>query len=508
MRRSRSPAGRARARRSTARAGCPAARARRRARRRTPATSSSRSSRSRGSRRPARSRRLREPRARTRSRTRPRAARRRARRAAPPSASGTSADTAAPAHRPASTWSTSSAPVRGAYGSTRNVSRSGTSRISPTGPIPSTGWSWSSPFIACIADRQADAAREPPFEAVPAARLRAHGAVVAAPEEADEAEALRVDAADDLLRHCACRSNSSSQRASIDCSSSRAARCAWSVSTSAQSSASFRSRPASASSRAAISDSSCSSSLGRCFGCRLRPRLRLAHLRLRLGLGRGGRLLVAAADVLGPAAVVAANRPVLERERPLGDGVDERAVVRDEQDRPGERLERGFERLARLEVEVVRRLVEHEEVRARGDDVREREPAPLAAGENGDRLLVLVPAGEEEAAEQRLRLRPRKVCRALRRLEHGVPLVELDLLLREVADGDAVAEPHAPAVRLALVEQRLDQRRLPRAVRPDERDVLAALERERRLAQQLALADLRPRARPTRRPSGRCAADR
>ena len=47
--------------------------------------------------------------------------------------------------------STTIAPVRGAYGSTRNVSTSGTRRISPTGPIPSTGWSWSSAFIACIA---------------------------------------------------------------------------------------------------------------------------------------------------------------------------------------------------------------------------------------------------------------------------------------------------------------------------------------------------------------------
>jgi hypothetical protein len=101
--------------------------------------------------------------------------------------------------------------------------------------------------------------------------------------------------------------------------------------------------------------------------------------------------------------------------------------------------------------------------------------APLAAGENGDRLLVLVPAGKEEAAEQRLRLRARQVRRALGRLEHGVPLVELDFLLREVADGDAVAQPHAPSLWFALVEHGLDQRRLPGAVRPDERDVLAAL---------------------------------
>ena len=53
----------------------------------------------------------------------------------------------------------------------------------------------------------------------------------------------------------------------------------------------------------------------------------------------------------------------------------------DEQHRPRERLERGLERLAALEVEVVRRLVEHEEVRAARDDEREREPPPLAARE-------------------------------------------------------------------------------------------------------------------------------
>ncbi len=96
---------------------------------------------------------------------------------------------------------------------------------------------------------------------------------------------------------------------------------------------------------------------------------------------------------------------LLDGEQPVRDGVEQRAVVRDEQHRPGKRLERDLERLARFEVEVVRRLVEHEEVRARGDDDREREPAPLAAREHRDRLLVLVPAGEEEAAEQVLRVR-------------------------------------------------------------------------------------------------------
>ena len=68
---------------------------------------------------------------------------------------------------------------------------SGRARAGPRrpAPSPSTGWSWSRPFIACIADGQPDAALEPALEAVSAGRLGPHGAVVAAPEEADEAEA-------------------------------------------------------------------------------------------------------------------------------------------------------------------------------------------------------------------------------------------------------------------------------------------------------------------------------
>src|SRR6185437_13752641 len=119
-----------------------------------------------------------------------------------------------------------------------------------------------------------------------------------------------------------------------------------------------------------------------------------------------------------------------------------------------------LERLARLEVEVVRRLVEHEEVRARGDDDREGEAAALAAGERDDRFLVRVPAGEEEAAEERLRLGPLEPGAGHRRLEHRPTLVELRLVLGEVRGNDAVAEPHLAAGRGAVAEQRLEERRL------------------------------------------------
>ena len=78
--------------------------------------------------------------------------------------------------------------------------------------------------------------------------------------------------------------------------------------------------------------------------------------------------------------------------------------MRHEEDGPGEGLEGGLERLAALEVEVVRRLVQHEQVRSGGDDERQRESAALAAREHRDGLLVGLPAGEEEASEEVLRL--------------------------------------------------------------------------------------------------------
>ena len=53
-------------------------------------------------------------------------------------------------------------------------------------------------------------------------------------------------------------------------------------------------------------------------------------------------------------------------------------------------VERLLERLARLDVEVVRGLVEHEQVGAAGDERREREPPPLAAREHADLAVDLL----------------------------------------------------------------------------------------------------------------------
>ena len=123
-----------------------------------------------------------------------------------------------------------------------------------------------------------------------------------------------------------------------------------------------------------------------------------------------------------------------------------------------------------------------------GDDEREREPPALAAREHRDRPLVHLPAREEEPAEEVLRLRALEPGGVLRDGEHGPALVELDLVLREVRRLDAVAEPQLSGDGLPAAEQGLEQRRLARAVRPDERDVLAPLDRERDVCEELLVA--------------------
>src|SRR5262249_55131580 len=118
-----------------------------------------------------------------------------------------------------------------------------------------------------------------------------------------------------------------------------------------------------------------------------------------------------------------------------------------------------------------------------------REPAPLTTGERSDRLLVLLPAGEEEAAEESLRFGPAQAGRAHRRLQHGAALVELRLVLGEVRRLDVVPEPHLSGCGSAPAENRLEERRLAGAVRAGDGDVPPSLERDRRIVDEHAPGD-------------------
>ena len=145
------------------------------------------------------------------------------------------------------------------------------------------------------------------------------------------------------------------------------------------------------------------------------------------------------------------------------DRVDQRAIVRDQEDRAVVGVERVLERLAALDVEVVRRLVEHEQVRAGRDERREREPAALAAREHVDPTVDGV-LREEEAPEDVAGLRRRDALARAgeHRLDHGQVVAQLGRVLREVARLDVVADLDAPGRGGPQPEQRLDQRRLAR----------------------------------------------
>ena len=135
--------------------------------------------------------------------------------------------------------------------------------------------------------------------------------------------------------------------------------------------------------------------------CRGGPPGRLARDGLRRA--RGEPLLLAHAHVLLPAALVGAQRAVHHGDRPGADRLQQRAIMRDEQQRALEGLQRVLQRLAAFDVEVVRRLVEDEHVGARGDEDRQRQAPALAAAQPVQRLLAVL-AAEEEAPEQRARL--------------------------------------------------------------------------------------------------------
>ena len=163
--------------------------------------------------------------------------------------------------------------------------------------------------------------------------------------------------------------------------------------------------------------------------------------------------------------------------------------MRDEDERAAVGRERLEQDLLRVEVEVVRRLVEQQHVRGLEQHLREREPVALAAREHRD-LLEDVVAREQEAAQDRadhVRHRQRAGRRHL--LVHGARRVQhLGLVLREVVEDHVVALEADALVGAVDAGEDPHQRRLAGAVRPDERDAVAALDHQVDVPQDHVLA--------------------
>src|SRR5438874_105085 len=88
----------------------------------------------------------------------------------------------------------------------------------------------------------------------------------------------------------------------------------------------------------------------------------------------------------------------LEREDVGRQAIEEEAVVADHHRATGETLDRFLERAERLDVEVVGRLVEQEDVAAPLEHLRDVDPVALAARELAD-ILLLVLALEVKGAD-------------------------------------------------------------------------------------------------------------
>ena len=104
--------------------------------------------------------------------------------------------------------------------------------------------------------------------------------------------------------------------------------------------------------------------------------------------------------VIGVVAVVDGHSAVLHHENTVGQTVDESAVVRDYQHRAGVVRERVLERLPRVQIEVVRRLVEQQKIVAREHRFMYHQPRPLAARESRHGLEHVV-VFEQKRRERR-----------------------------------------------------------------------------------------------------------
>ena len=168
----------------------------------------------------------------------------------------------------------------------------------------------------------------------------------------------------------------------------------------------------------------------------------------------------------------------------VGDGaLEERAVVADDDDGAGPVLEDVLEHAQRVEVEVVRRLVEQQHVRAGPQREHQLEPAPLAAREQPDRRPLGVGV-EPEALQEAGVLPVRQPGRAGDGLVDAQRRVEVDAALVENAEGHRRADRDRPLGRRQPAGDDVEQGRLAGAVRADDPEALPGVERQVDAAEQ------------------------
>ena len=192
---------------------------------------------------------------------------------------------------------------------------------------------------------------------------------------------------------------------------------------------------------------------------------------------RRAALLLQVAPVVLQVALEGRDRAVRDQPQAVGDEADQVRVVGHQHDRAGVGVERLHERLARVHVEMVARLVEEQHLRRLAAHEREQQARPLAAREAADLELGVVVAEAEAAqlgAQPRL-VRVRQDAREqLQRRRREVEL--LGLVLGEITDLQLGGLDQAPALGREAAGQELHEGRFAVAVGAQERDPVVHVE--------------------------------
>src|SRR5829696_4080117 len=173
--------------------------------------------------------------------------------------------------------------------------------------------------------------------------------------------------------------------------------------------------------------------------------------------------------------------------------VEEPAVVADHHGAARKLLQSTLEAAQRLDVEVVGRLVEEQQVTALLQGQGEVEAVPLPTGQDTGRLLLvrsLEPERGDVRARRHLDVADLDVVEPVGDdVPQGLLRVDATAVLLDVGELDGLADLDLAVVRLLLADQHLEQRGLAGAVGADDADDAVARQRERQVVDQDAVTE-------------------
>ena len=172
--------------------------------------------------------------------------------------------------------------------------------------------------------------------------------------------------------------------------------------------------------------------------------------------------------ILGVVATVHAGSSVIEVDNLRHDMIEEVPVMGDEQNRTVVAIQHLLTPLNRLDIEMVRRLIEDEEIRLREEDLLEALPSLLTSGQG----IEIITEGID-LLFHREGLRIREIRRDILFCARHIRM-----LLREIADLLSLRKRNHTLgiIRLLLAQNTLNKRRLAGSIDPDNRRFFLVLD--------------------------------